>query len=302
MTTKIKYAVLNYLNSKNFGDEIQSIAARNCMPHVDTVIARENLKTFSSPTKHVLLINGWFSHNPQNEFPPSPDIIPIYYSFHITPNSSDFFTTPKCIEHFKKWQPIGCRDRATKRLLRGVGIDAFYSKCLTLTFPRRNVVPTNGKTFLVDVPGNYKRFDNVVKVTHDHNQDAMGEIWKSAQAQYLLDIYREEADLIVTSKLHCALPCQAMGIPVIFVRHNIADEYRTSIYSDLGGVIYRSAYQEIYQCILESRYSKLRRVLQDCNFADFLSSRRWQAKILDVSKDAERIKRDINNIFSKKFF
>jgi exopolysaccharide biosynthesis predicted pyruvyltransferase EpsI len=34
-------------------------------------------------------------------------------------------------------------------------------------------------------------------------------------AQEYLDRYRKEAKLVITSRLHCALPCIAMGIPVI---------------------------------------------------------------------------------------
>ncbi|MGV0033849.1 MAG: polysaccharide pyruvyl transferase family protein [Candidatus Azotimanducaceae bacterium WSBS_2022_MAG_OTU7] len=37
-----------------------------------------------------------------------------------------------------------------------------------------------------------------------------------AMAGELLERYRTQAKLVITSKLHCALPCIAMGIPVIF--------------------------------------------------------------------------------------
>ncbi len=293
----MKFAVLSYLRATNLGDEIQSIAARGLMPRVDVEIARENLKEFRSTEKHVLLMNGWFTHDPPNEFPPADDIIPIYYGFHITPNAGEFFTSAECVAHFKKWQPIGCRDRGTMELLRNAGIDAFYSKCLTLTFPKRSVEPVNGKTFLVDVPGSYKKFGDVVRITHEHKLD--GTERKSVRAQELLDRYRDEAKLVVTSRLHCALPCQAMGIPVIFVMHTIQREYRVSIYIDLGGVIYRSAYREIFRCIWESRYTKLSRIFQDCEFGDFLSSRRWQEDVLDVENTARKIRQDISAAVNK---
>lgn len=299
-----KYAVLSYLNSRNFGDEIQSLAARNCMPRVDTEIARENLKTFASPVKHVLLMNGWFSHDPENEFPPSSDIIPVYYSFHITPSARDFFTTPACIAHFKKWQPIGCRDRGTMRLLQNKGIDSFYSKCLTLTFSRREKEPRNGKIFLVDtsafvLPKNIK--STAVITTHKHNQDHLGGEWKTQQAQNLLNRYKDDARLVITGKLHCALPCQALGIPTIYLENSgHKPEYRTSIYADIGGIIHRQApYPEIYRCILQSRYSQLKKRLQNCNFADFLPLREKEGDLIDVSQEAKRMRQELKNLFLK---
>lgn len=39
-------------------------------------------------------------------------------------------------------------------------------------------------------------------------------------ANALLARYKNEAKLIITSALHCAAPCTAMGIPVILCRQN----------------------------------------------------------------------------------
>jgi len=35
-------------------------------------------------------------------------------------------------------------------------------------------------------------------------------------ARHLLSLYRDQARLVITTRLHCTLPCLAMGIPVIF--------------------------------------------------------------------------------------
>jgi hypothetical protein len=37
----------------------------------------------------------------------------------------------------------------------------------------------------------------------------------------LLNRYRDEARLVITQRLHCAVPCMAMGIPVVFARRRI---------------------------------------------------------------------------------
>ena len=38
--------------------------------------------------------------------------------------------------------------------------------------------------------------------------------------------------MVITSKLHCAMPCLAMGIPVVFIGK--PDDYRTQILRDMG--------------------------------------------------------------------
>ncbi len=297
----MKIAILSYDYSGNLGDEIQSIAMRNLLPHVDGVIGRENLANFKSKDKHLLLINGWFSHNPENQFPPSSDIIPLYYSFHITPTKADFFTSPKCIAHFKKHQPIGCRDRGTTELLQASGVEAFYSKCVTLTFARREKQPKNGKIFLVDVDGLSlpKRIkENAVCITHGHNSHHLDNEWKTTRAQTLLDRYKNEASLIITNRVHCALPCLAMGIPTVYLKIPANQlEYRASIVAELGCTVYRRApLAEFFRCIRQSRYSRLIRQFRNCRLADFkpLHENQFHVKTLDMSVDADRIRRELN--------
>ena len=49
-------------------------------------------------------------------------------------------------------------------------------------------------------------------------------------------MYQTEARLIITNRLHCLLPCIAMGIPVIFF--NNPHDYRVSWVKELGVEIY----------------------------------------------------------------
>ncbi len=250
--TDFKYAVLGYKNfhhgiyhNGNYGDEIQSIAATHCFPMVDAIIDRFELSRFSAPDKHVLLMNGWFGPGRlgMDAFPPSKDIVPIYFSFHIAniEPSKAFFTSPKCLEHFKKWEPIGCRDQSTAELLGSKGIKTFFSKCLTLTFDKRPTPPSKGKLLIVDgdslpIP-KYLTDEHVVqRVTHKYTEPFKSHQANMRKAQQLLDQYREEADLIITSRLHCAMPCQAMGIPTIFFPNTYYGDYgRISVYAAVGG-------------------------------------------------------------------
>ena len=202
----LKYAVLGYSNlyqgshcAGSYGDEIQSMAAARCLPSVDAIIDRNELNQFSSSVKHVLLMNGFFGpgRNGGSAFPPSDDIIPIYFSFHIegTESSRAFYTSPICLEHFKKWEPIGCRDRSTAELLRSKGISTFFSKCLTLTFDRRPTPEHKGRLFIVDgdtlrIPKYLMDEDKVRRVTHRWGGLYPGQQSNMQSAQHLLDLYR----------------------------------------------------------------------------------------------------------------
>src|SRR5690606_24210023 len=52
-----------------------------------------------------------------------------------------------------------------------------------------------------------------------------------ATAKELLKYYRDEAGLVITSRIHCAMPCAAMGIPVVYTG---VREGRTRVIDLLG--------------------------------------------------------------------
>ena len=235
----MRYAVLSYDSSWNFGDEIQSIAAARLLPRVDLTIPRERLADFQSEEECVLLLNGW--HSDTTQFPPAECITPIYVGFHIAKGAAEYFTRPECIAHFRKHSPIGCRDRGTMNILRAAGVDAFYSKCLTLTFPKREKSAVRGGIIFCDFPSikiTAKRIRRIIgekssqvrTVSHGHALDVLEGEAKTEIANRLLSLYAS-ADLVVSSRLHCALPCAAMGVPVLYFGKR---EYRTEILADIG--------------------------------------------------------------------
>jgi hypothetical protein len=77
----------------------------------------------------------------------------------------------------------------------------------------------------------------LARLTHvEFSNDAMG---RFARASVLLDRYKR-ARLVVTSRLHCALPCLAFGTPVIFIE-SAADAYRFNGLRELLHVVPRAA-------------------------------------------------------------
>lgn len=251
------YGLLTYVeNKKNFnvGDNVQSLAAKQYLPQVDKYLNREALADYHGD-KIKLIMNGWFTHNIHN-WVPSEDIIPLFVSFHINNTAAPHMLSEKGIAYLKKHQPIGCRDQFSVDTLKAKGIDAYFTGCLTLTLDNYKVDDSqrNDEIYIVDPLYSYPTFE---KVTYDYkrflrsiqngnlfkigkkkkhiknfidsdllkkaiyiNQEPEANKFTTEQkfemAEDILQKYAK-AKLVITSRIHCALPCLAMGTPVIFV-------------------------------------------------------------------------------------
>lgn len=280
----MKYALLKYDNEPNLGDEIQSLAAMQFLPRVDEKFDRNSLTTAEAETSHLLIMNGWFSQTPESAFPPSKCILPVFVSFHIanTQESIRHFLSETSIAYFKKHEPIGCRDSETMDMLCAKGVDAYYSNCLTLTFQPREKEPVRGKVFLVDVdrriplPRHIRK--GSIRLSHIVPPYVSNET-KNRLARELLDMYRDQARLIVTTRLHCALPCMAMGIPVVFFGD--PEDYRISILNDLGLKINRYV---LPKGGLPRLWNRLR-MLMSVPTVD------WSPKPLEIEAEQERLRK-----------
>jgi hypothetical protein len=232
----VHYASLRYDLSGNLGDEIQTIATEQHLPRVDVRIDRDSLASFESNEPHVVILQGWFSIAPEQCFPPSSAIVPVFIGFHLSKarEARKHFLSGDRLQYLKAHEPIGCRDDGTRQFLERAGIRAYTTHCLTLTFSRRERTPEQGRVYIVDgddlpVPRSMRR--DAVRITHDGFHGFSDEA-KRDEAHRLLELYRDHARLVITTKLHCALPCLAMGIPVVFFGD--ADDYRFGILGDLG--------------------------------------------------------------------
>ena len=179
---------------------------------------------------------------PQN-WPPSDSIEPLLTSFHITHdfNSKDTLFTPKALEFYKRNEPIGCRDYYTVELMKSHGVDAYYSSCLTLTLNRDNFTSDKSpddKIYFVDVlykvGGLSTNFFKRWKWKWIIRQIFPPELLEKAEfmtqvvpkktseekkfkiAQEALEKYAR-AGQVITSRIHCALPCTAFGTRVLFI-------------------------------------------------------------------------------------
>jgi hypothetical protein len=217
----MKFGSLCYRNNINLGDQIQSLATEQHLPGIDRLFDRDTLSMEHVDEPFLLIMQGWFSMTPKLCFPPSQNITPIFFGFHLANYNGGYehFLSDEAIGYFKKHEPIGCRDRQTQVLLSDRNIDTYLTGCLTLTFPARECSPVIGKVILVDadkiaVPAALAK--GAIKVTHRLPTPIFSEPAKREMASGLIDLYRDKASLVITTRLHCALPCIAMGIPVVF--------------------------------------------------------------------------------------
>jgi Polysaccharide pyruvyl transferase len=227
----MKIGIFKYALSRNLGDEVQSLAVAQ---HVNVAqilyVDRDKLNSYDGEPC-VVVMNGWFSKSPEN-FPPSDKITPIFFGFHMIDRAVE--TYRRHVDYFKKHEPIGCRDESTAAILRSWGVVAYFSGCATMTFPKRLTSGFANTSFAIDI--DKRSFVKPLrKVFQFGTQDASVELFSAKTkldlTKELLDIYKTRAKLIVTSRIHCAMPCAAMGIPVLYVGPS---ERRTAIIDFLG--------------------------------------------------------------------
>ncbi len=222
----------------NVGDIVQTIAVEflyELMGISDDQIVGVSKYGLSSYQEEevVVPVTGFFNERPDmGEVPFSGKIIPVFLGYHLGWGLYD----KNNLEFFKKYQPIGCRDRYTQQVFVQHGIEAYVCGCPTIIFPRRAEAVGRNKVFLVDTPAELDAFipgdmqSSVEKISHivPLKQTPLREseyLELVEYTRYLLARYRDEARLVVTGRIHCALPCLAMGIPVIFTTYNMQEAY-----------------------------------------------------------------------------
>lgn len=223
------------LRRNNIGDVLQAIAVADYLPKAPAVLDREDLPRASDLGKLLLFANGWYMHD-YSRFPPPPNLIPIYASVHFS--NAAILQKRENIEHFKKHGPIGSRDRKTLFMLRAAGIPSYYSGCFTAALkPRSSGRAIEGMLVVDGV--DHKLPDSAVekighrlgmqprRVSHDPYGNGLPFYQYAeksfAHAEELLRAYCG-SKMVVTTKIHCALPCLAMGVPVVLVHPNPSEE------------------------------------------------------------------------------
>lgn len=177
---------------------------------------------------------------------------------------------------------------------RESGINAFYSKCLTLTFPKRSSEHKDGWNILVDaqhLPIPNHILEESMSVSHKVPNNLPEKV-KFIYARYLPNLYKENAKLMITTRLHCALPCIAMGIPVVF----FGDEsnHRIVLLKDVG--------LKINHIAIKNKTSYASEIEKDEKFDYELFQKKvnWNAKPLDFEKEKSEMIKTFKQLLAAK--
>lgn len=243
-----RFGLLSYPGVANLGDAIQSLAAKRFLSRVDVRIVRERIADEPDGDGPVRLIaNGWFMHDPK-QWPPHPAIEPLLISMHFAANDFGRFQRlrPRPIDrllagagadYLRARGPVGARDAFSAEELSKRGIPNYLSGCLTLTLQPR-ALPRADFIVACDLPplelSHLQRSTarRVVAVSHT-GKPHRDPIAQEAEAEEMLSLYASAA-AVVTSRVHAALPCLALGTPVLLVQQARAERR----ISDIAGLVH----------------------------------------------------------------
>lgn len=260
----MKFAAFSYSYSTNLGDEIQTLSATQFLPRVDHLIERDRLHWYRESEPAFVIFNGWFIQQPF--WPPPESLSPLFVSFHaarpealISQTSASYFKRHEpigcrsmaTVDAFRKFGVkayfSGCltltlqrRDVESTDHTYVVDLDPVFEDLIPDVI-RRNAIRISHEFPTAEVPLLQRARWNAAELSlrgiqkWDRARPVLGgtakklnevrHTFRSTKAQDLLATY-SSAKLVLTSRLHCALPCLAMGTPVILLRQGIESDPR----------------------------------------------------------------------------
>ena len=261
----------------------------NTFPNVDFFVDRDGLSGFRNEFKCKLIANGWYYlFDGCHQW--SDCLEPLLTSVHInnTDNANEFHNVLAKLKAASQKSPIGCRDFATQRFLQSNDIACFFSSCLTTTLQRKDYSDGRNRSGVIfsdcsndfysklfpinrfinknrsinrinTLLRNYYAQETISYVTHEC-QLSVPHRERFELAKALLQRYAN-AKLVITSRIHAALPCLGLGTPVILVcpydqqrfeglaellNYIWTDSGKYSISIDRDGKVLNKAYYKIY--------------------------------------------------------
>jgi len=245
----------------NIGDDIQTVAGLSRFASLNiNFIDRDSYWLHWSPEPLWLIANGWYTHHitmtnhgvvePSEcksyyNFPPiTSSINPIFLGVHLATGNA-LTTQAKILlkEHCDLNNClIGARDHWTMKFLADALVPSFFSGCPTLglgkyfehgNLPREELIVFNdippgcSEIALSKFPDLHPVYTTQYSKSKGSQRDAI------ERAECYIKLFAR-SKLVITSRLHTALPCVALGTPVIFV-HSILNHKRYKDYLHLFG-------------------------------------------------------------------
>lgn len=275
----MKFGILHFKRAGiiNLGDDLQILAVRNLYRHMNIpdneIVQVEYSQLGTYDGEYIVLpicfpMHGYYDGKHITCF--SDRIIPVFISLSIM----NVRLSNEETAYLKKYEPIGCRDEHTLRGLRKLGIEAYLNGCITATFPRRDKSIAGDKVYLVDLEQDIKDnipgeiFENSEEITQLYDNGATASDAEDVMRE-LYEKYKKYAKLVITSRMHCAVPCAAAGIPVVLVNdycsyryswlENIVHFYNSRDFKNITWENIKAAeYEDIKEKILDFNGRRLR--------------------------------------------
>ena len=215
----MKTALYTY-STPNIGDDFQSYVMAQVLGPPEIWINRDRAAAYQGEACR-LIANAFMT---QESFPIAPQIQPKFVAIHL--GGMEKPIDPKKLQYFEENAaqegPIGCRDWDTFRYLDRLQVPCYFAGCPSVLCEPMPGVETEEFILFIDVNpqmfGHLQGQDAVLWHTQrvvDHRSSARQELCRARHELF------SAARLIVTSKIHVALPCLGIGKPVIFVRQQI---------------------------------------------------------------------------------
>lgn len=220
---KFANMIVNYeresKRQRNYGDDIQLLAIENLYNYMnipyEEIVRIKTTDIFSYDGEPLILPINYPFYGCYSKL--SPYIFPVFLGISLLSGAVGDSL------RLNEFQPIGCRDLYTYNELIAKGYRAYLNGCMTLTFPRRKNTG-NGEVFFVDVCDELLPYipEEIKKRAKYSSHLFYNKYITEEDARKVYDNYKKNADLVVTSRLHCAVPCLAAGIPVIYACKKIS--------------------------------------------------------------------------------
>lgn len=224
----------------NVGESIQSVAMEyiydQCGVDRSDIIKIDQCDVKQYDGEEVILpLRLPLSHDTVDDyFPLHTCVHPFFISLHL--HDDIFEDRQDLVDYFMRYAPIGCRDEISCGFFRKHGIESYVMGCYTLAFPKRTASPEKGKVFMVDASKTLEEniptelLKSAVRLSHAvpyHKYPVTPDEDERLEtlAREYVNRYRDEAVMMITSRLHVAAPSVAMGIPVVLASDNADFRY-----------------------------------------------------------------------------
>lgn len=227
-------SLIKYTDSPNIWDNFQTLSTKNVLEKLGYNIDYVDRDRKDTDSEKIIFINWYYSPKTIDtlnlKFSEKTKV--IFYNIHLAVDTwrldyvkNVFLKNEEIISSFKRFEPIWCRDEHTKDLLISEWFDAINNECITLLMDKRTPEQEKNakKLILVDVdefipmPKWFKKEDIEYKTQVSDEWIDLSNDEKINLSKEILEYYKNNWKLIITSRFHCAMPCIAMWIPVVFL-------------------------------------------------------------------------------------